>query len=229
MSRKGRALYQGSSSDRVTNVILRAFAAEVSELDLGVGAKMTERSLGLLVDLVKCKTLTSLRFSDSMLMGDDLEQIKSLLLNQSKKLNFRDKVYLGVEGCSLVRVLLGRTRVKMITLRDCNLIAPKLIHLFEGLMHMEGNEISELNLRGNCIGEAGLRMLKNLLVVKRVKKLNLSHCYISSYQLDYIVDGLHGMEGFMEHLNLGGNMIARKDIDDFKLRTNDKVIEVEFY
>merc|ERR1739838_534643 len=156
-------------------------------------------------------------------------QIKKLLNHESNQLNFRDKTYLGVEGCNLVRVLLTKAKVTRITLRDCNLSPPKLSHIFDGMLNMQISEIEELNLRGNCIGEIGWQMLKSLLESKRIKVLTLGHCYITATQLVHVIEGLEKMKGFMEQINLGGNLIARKELDHFKKKTNGKIIELEVY
>ena len=57
---------------------------QVGELDLGSKAKLNQRSFNLLLDLIKCKELVLLKFSDSVFEKHELDQIKQILHNKVK-------------------------------------------------------------------------------------------------------------------------------------------------
>jgi len=221
--------YRKPSSNRIVDLILSSFAKDVGELDLGSKAKLNQRSFNLLLDLIKCKELVLLKFSDSVFEKHELDQIKQILHNKNQQLNLRNRTNIGVEGCAFLRHLFVRCQVKRLNLRDCNMIAPKLTHLFQGLIDMKGSEVEDINLYGNCVGEAGLTWLKILMAKKRIIKLNLSFCYINSKQLEYILGGLQKMDNFMERLYLKGNLLGKIEKDKFVMNTKNKVIEIEFH
>jgi len=227
--RKSPNFHKPPHGIRTTNLILTAFAADVTELDLGSRAFLNDRSLDLLLDLISCKDLSVLKFSDSVFNLNTLTKIKKLIRNESNELNLRDCTTLGVEGCVLLKKLISKTNLKSLNLRNCNLTPPKMKNIFEGLISMKNKELKEFDLQGNCIGEVGLQMLKKVLQQKEIKHLDIGHCYISAKQLHYIVEGLSIMPGFMESINLGGNLVSRKDVNNFKLKTSCKLVKVDFY
>ena len=57
---------------------------QVAELDLGSKTKLNQRSFNILLDLIKCKSLVLLKFSDSVFEEFELDQIKKILLNEVK-------------------------------------------------------------------------------------------------------------------------------------------------
>jgi len=221
--------YRKPSSNRIVDLLLSSFAKNVAELDLGSKTKLNQRSFNILLDLIKCKSLVLLKFSDSVFEEFELDQIKKILLNEIEELNLRGRTNVGVEGCALLRHLFVRCRVKRVNFRDGGMLGSKLLNVFQGLIEMKGNEIEEINLYGNSVGQQGLSLLKKLMTTKRIIKLNLSFCYINSEQLEYVLGGLQKMDNFMERLYLKGNLLTKIEKDKFVMKTKNKVIEIEFH
>ena len=64
--------------------IFNLIKLQVAELDLGSKTKLNQRSFNILLDLIKCKNLVLLKFSDSVFEQYELDQIKKILLNEVK-------------------------------------------------------------------------------------------------------------------------------------------------
>jgi len=168
----------------------------------------------LVIALGNCK-LQVLRFQDGSIDGQDavnlfksLEhstRLEELNLSKNSQLAEGDK---EAVGCAIEGMLRVNTRLKLLTLRYCELDTAVAIHIGAGLEH--NTSLEELNLSENhqlavggsdAVGCAIERMLR---VNRRLKLLNLHHCELDTAVAIHIAAGLEHNTS-LEELNLSEN------------------------
>nr|CAB3261842.1 uncharacterized protein LOC100177463 [Phallusia mammillata] len=226
---KTRELFKCTMQQYAIQCMLKAYSQDVDRLDLGPRLKLGDRGNNILLDLIKSKDLKEVNFADCKLRHEELFQIKQVLTDETTTIVFRNSLNIGIEGCALIKALLRRKQVDSLTIWDCGFTLTQLTMIVDSLIKMTGTVIEELNLRGTNIGQDGAILLKRLLLEKQVKKMDLGHCFLSTSHLECIIEGVSNMTGTMDVISLRGNLISRTDVDQFKLQTENKVIEVLFY
>ncbi|XP_076819558.1 uncharacterized protein LOC143465247 [Clavelina lepadiformis] len=226
-SRGSREVYKWTLRQKALQDILAAYSMpRVDTLNLGNRLQLGQRGTNLLIDLIKSKNLKEVRFADCVMKQMDLQKLRRLLNDESESLFFDETFKFGFEGTVFLKNILQRKPVKKFSASNCGLSRLEIRNIIEALYYMEGDEILELNLQGNRIGEEGITLLRELLKRKTVYKLVLAHCYVTASQLQVLAGGITKMRGLMDGISLGGNLISKKDIEFFKKSVDKKVREI---
>lgn len=201
---------------------------EIEEINLGDRTKLCTRGCALLLELIKSKSLKIVSYGDCTLTEIQLDQMKDLMTSKTDGLVFRQHATLGLEGCVLMKNLLRKHPIKSIVIWECTLTPNQLVHILDGLNSMSINMMNSIKLRDVTLSREGCELLKNIIISKEIKSLDLSHCFLQSSHLEYLIGAIQNISYVMESLILRGNLMSKRDVDKLKKLIKHKVTEITF-
>ncbi|XP_016422836.1 ribonuclease inhibitor-like [Sinocyclocheilus rhinocerous] len=151
-----------------------------------------------------------------------------------RELNLRENKLLGDSGVKSLSDLLMNTQCKLekLDLCDCRFTEKQSLVLTSAL-NSNPSHLRELNLRGNKLGDSGVKNLSDLLMNTQCKleKLDLCGCSITEKQSLVLTSALNSNPSHLRELNLRENKLLGdsgvKSLSDLLMNTQCKLEKLD--